>query len=135
MRVQHTLGKRLVQSAVAVGVGAALVAVANGPASAATIAAPWDRGDLAGVYAWGTTNADCDITFNVKDTRADGNGAGLEIWVNDGSDRRYRVTNHGGSGSTISGSRNYANDAAVSVRTFRTDGGVPVAWGGWRTLC
>ncbi|WP_418957470.1 hypothetical protein [Streptomyces tritici] len=135
MRVQQSLGKRLVRSAVALGLGTVLVALANGPASAATAAWSWDRADIAGVYDWGTTNAYCDIPYNVKDTRADGYGAGLEFWINDGRDRRERVTNTGGSGTTVSGRKNYADNAAVSVRAFRTDNGVPIAYGSWLTLC
>lgn len=37
------------------------------------------------VHGWGTSNADCYTTWNVDDTLADGHGAGLQFWINDGS--------------------------------------------------
>ncbi|WP_326666125.1 hypothetical protein [Streptomyces sp. NBC_00385] len=134
------LAKRASISAAAIGLAAGALFATAGQASAAGAWHVYASGSYPGsVHGWGTSNADCYTTWNVDDTLADGHGAGLQFWINDGSNWYVNppVNHNGANGAVISGTANWADDAAVSVRAYLTEGGQPIpgSFGAWRNIC
>lgn len=137
MRTQSVFKRTVARAGMAVAAAVtAIVAVFVVQASAASASTSWSKVPGDDVKAWGTTNSDCVITWNVKDTARDGHGVGVRFLVNDGSERTIDHFNFAGYGKTASGAHDFRNDASVAVKTFLTEGG-KVWWldVNWKQLC